>query len=191
MSDADYLRNAALRGNDYSGRRLPYPEYERCQFIDCTMAKADLRGVRFSDCKFVNCDLGMARLDEAALKGVQFTDCKLIGLDFGVVQPLLLEIGFSGCKLDYASFEGMKLKRTRWTGCSLVEANFVEADLTQAVFDGCDLHLASFARSILRSADLRTAQRYSIAPDNNVVRGARFSYPAVLGLLDRFGIEVE
>ncbi|MDR2936506.1 MAG: pentapeptide repeat-containing protein, partial [Rikenellaceae bacterium] len=63
--------------------------------------------------------------------------------------------------------------------------------LTGAVLDGCDLTGAVFGGTGLEKADLRTAWGYVIDPSTNRIRGARFAYPAVLGLLDAYGIDVE
>lgn len=191
MTQPEVIRNSTFRGNDYAERRLPFAEYERCHFVDCNFAKADLSRVRFSDCKFDSCNLGVANLEHASLRNVQFKDCKLIGLDFSVCYDLLFEVGFEGCNLDFTYFLGRKLKKTKFLNCSICEANFTEADLTQAVFEDCDLHKTVWMRSTLRGADLRTARRYTIDPENNLVRGAKFSYPAVLGLLDKYGIEID
>ena len=185
------IRNSTFRGNDYAGRSLPFPEYEGCEFLDCNFAKADLSEVNFIDCRFSGCNLGNAKLEGTGLKGVFFKDCKLIGLDFSACNDFLLDLGFDGRNLDFAYFHKKKLKKTKFVNCTIAEANFTESDLSQAVFDGCDLKRTVFQASQLRGADFRTARNYSIDPDKNAVKGAKFSYPDVLGLLDKFGIEIE
>lgn len=85
----------------------------------------------------------------------------------------------------------VKLKKIIFKRGSLHEADLSGCDLTGAVFDGCDLRDAKFENTILEKADLRTAFNYSIDPTINKIRKARFSLPAVTGLLDRFGILIE
>jgi fluoroquinolone resistance protein len=186
----EIIRNSTFRGNDYANRRLPFLEYEKCEFVDCNFAKSDLSEVNFISCKFIGCNLGNAKLEGTGLKGVNFVECKLIGLDFSVCNDFLLDLSFDGCNLDFAYFFKKKLKKTRFANCSICEANFSDSDLSQAAFDNCDLLRTIFQNSQLRGADFRTAKNYSIDPDKNAVKGAHFSYPHVLGLLDKFGIEV-
>ena len=57
--------------------------------------------------------------------------------------------------------------------------------------DQCDLQDASFEHTNLERANFATAINYSIDPDNNRVSGARFSMPAVLGLLGKYNIEIQ
>jgi len=67
----------------------------------------------------------------------------------------------------------------------------MESDLAQAVFDNCDLSRAAFNRTILEKADLRTSFNYSIDPDLNKIKKAKFSMPGLVGLLDKFDIVVD
>jgi len=43
----------------------------------------------------------------------------------------------------------------------------------------------------LENADLRTSYNYSIDPDANRIRKAKFSLPAVIGLLDKYYLDIE
>ena len=71
------------------------------------------------------------------------------------------------------------------------EADFTETDLTGSVLDNCDLAKAVFDRTILTGADLRTSYNYSIDPDNNKIKKARFSVYGVSGLLGKYDIVIE
>ena len=85
----------------------------------------------------------------------------------------------------------MKLKKTVYSKSQLVEADFAEADLTAAVFDRCDLERAVFDQTTLEKADFRTAFNYTIDPDANRIRKARFSLHGLPGLLSRYDIEID
>jgi len=50
---------------------------------------------------------------------------------------------------------------------------------------------AMFIHTNLEKADFRSAFNYSIDPETNRIRKARFSVPAVTGLLDKYDIEIE
>lgn len=71
------------------------------------------------------------------------------------------------------------------------EVDFTETDLSKSVFDQCNLNRALFYASKLERADFRTAYNYSFDPEENRLKGARFSSPAVLGLLAKYPIEID
>ena len=85
----------------------------------------------------------------------------------------------------------MSLKRIQFRNSTLREVDFTETDLSNAVFHNCDLTRATFENTILEKADLRTSFNYSMDPGLNRIKKARFSMPAVIGLLDKYDIEVE
>jgi fluoroquinolone resistance protein len=59
------------------------------------------------------------------------------------------------------------------------------------IFDNCDLKNAAFDQTILEKADFRTAFNYSIDPDNNKIKKAKFSISGLTGLLEKYNIEIE
>lgn len=71
------------------------------------------------------------------------------------------------------------------------EVDFTEADLTQAIFDNCDLTDAIFINSNLEKADLSSAYNYSIDPEINKMKKAKFTWPGVVGLLDKYDIDID
>ena len=103
----------------------------------------------------------------------------------------MLELDFDSCMLKLSLFSGLKLKNTRFRNCDMQEADFSEADLSGAQFDGSDLLQAIFFHTNLETADLRSAFNYSINPETNRLRKAKFSIPGVTGLLDTYGIIIE
>ena len=85
----------------------------------------------------------------------------------------------------------MKLKKARFKNSNLSEVDFTEADLTNSLFDNCDLSGARFEKTILEKADLRTSRNYSIDPELNKIKKAKFSIQSIAGLLDKYDIEIE
>jgi len=85
----------------------------------------------------------------------------------------------------------MKLKKLIFKNCNLTEVDFTEADLSAALFDHCDLAKALFENTILEKADFRTSYNYSIDPEMNKIKKARFSTPGIAGLLDKYDIDIE
>jgi uncharacterized protein YjbI with pentapeptide repeats len=85
----------------------------------------------------------------------------------------------------------LKLKKTRFKNSDLSEVDFTEADLTNSLFENCDLDGTRFERTILEKADLRSSRNYSIDPEINKIKKAKFSIHDIAGLLDKYDIEIE
>ena len=84
-----------------------------------------------------------------------------------------------------------KFKNAVFAHCLLHETDFTESDFTGTVFNDCDFSLAVFNHANLEKTDFRTSYNYSINPENNRIKKAKFSLPAVTGLLDTYDIEIE
>jgi uncharacterized protein YjbI with pentapeptide repeats len=84
----------------------------------------------------------------------------------------------------------VKLKKTVFRNCSIKEVDFSEADLGGAVLDNCDLNKTVFENTVLESADLTTAYNYALDPERNKLKKAKFSMPAVTGLLAKYNISI-
>lgn len=164
--------------------------YEDCLFTGCLFPSADLRNYEFTDCRFERCDLSMALLENASMRTVRFHECKLLGTRFEDCNQILFSPNFERCLLDYASFRRAKLRKRLFRGCSLRQADFSAADLSGAVFADCDLNGAIFDRTVLEKADFSTARNYSIDPETNQIRRARFSISGLPGLLGRYDIDI-
>lgn len=114
-----------------------------------------------------------------------------MGVNFSISSNFLFSVSFTGCLLDYASFFKKKMPKTIFTDCLLKETDFEEADLSMAVFKNCDLQQARFIRTNLEKADLRSATNYSLDPEINKLKKAKFSYNGIAGLLDKYGIDID
>lgn len=184
----DHVEDMLVSASQVLGTGLEANDYTRCTFEGCDLRNADLKGKVFVECTFRNCDLSLASTTRTSWRGVRFEHCKLLGLRFDQSHAFLLELAFDNCVLDLASFHGLRLKNTVFSNCRLRETDLSAADLSGASFAGCDLGAAIFDRTVLESADLRTALHYSIDPANNRIRKARFSRDGLEGLLHQSGI---
>jgi len=100
-------------------------------------------------------------------------------------------MSFENCILNHSSFYQVKFKKTSFKKTQLREVDFVESDLTGSLFDGCDLAMAVFENTILEKVDFRCAFNYSINPEINRIKKAKFSLFGVAGLLGKYDIEIE
>ena len=165
--------------------------YEECRFINCNFNSADLSDITFRACTFNNCDCSLACLKNCSLQSVKFINCKLLGVQFSQCRQFLMQLDFENCMLKLSLFYKLKLKNTAFKNCNLQEVDFSEADLSGALFESCDMLQATFMHTNLEKADFRSASHYSINPELNRIRSARFSIPGVTGLLATYDIEIE
>lgn len=114
----------------------------------------------------------------------------MLGIHFHTSNPFLLEFIFHSCQLDYCSFYNLKIKKSKFINSRLTETDFTQADLTSSEFQGSDLSGATFDQTIIEKVDFRNAINYSIDPEKNRIKGARFDLEGLPGLLGRYGIKV-
>lgn len=186
-----YAQDQTFSHFDNNENPLEKGVYENCTFEHCNFYEANLSDYQFAECIFTGCNLSLAKLFGTAFRDVTFTDCKMLGLHFEQGNAFGLSFHFERCALNHSSFYQLKLKKTSFIQCQLQEVDFTETDLTEAVLADCDLLRATFDHTILEKADLRTAFHYSLHPETNRIRKARFSLPGLPGLLDRYDIDIE
>jgi uncharacterized protein YjbI with pentapeptide repeats len=115
----------------------------------------------------------------------------MLGLRFDTCNEFGLSFSFDGCQLNLSSFFKTKIKKTVFKNSQLQETDFSQADLTSAMFDNCNLERATFDQTILEKSDLRTSYNYSLDPEINRIKKAKFSILGIAGLLDKYDIEIE
>lgn len=189
--DQNYPEENKFDKIDFTKKTLARREYENCTFINCDFSNSDLSGINFTECTFSGCNISMAKLIKTTLNDIVFKDCKLTGLRFEDCQQVLFSVNFENCTLSLSSFYKQKIKKTKFKHTSLREVDFTEADLSNSVFDHCDLTGTVFENTILEKADFRTSYNYSINPELNRIKKAKFSITGIAGLLDRYDIEIE
>ncbi len=168
---------------------LPAGEYEGCSFNRCTFARADVSGYAFIDCDFTDCDWSLSILTRTVWRDLRFAGCKLMGLHFE--DCAAVSFTADNCLLNHSSFYRLKMKKVNFHNAQFVEADFTECDLTGAVFAGCNLDRALFDRTILEKTDFRTAYNYTIDPEKNTVKKAKFAVSGLPGLLRKYNIDIE
>lgn len=87
---------------------------------------------------------------------------------------------FFNLEMSGTTFSRCEMSECDFGECKLTEADFSGLDLTKCRFQGCDLTKASFVEAV----------NYVVDPNLNQIKGAKFSYPGVLGLLEGYGVEV-
>jgi len=169
---------------------IMYRDYERCTFSNCDFTGCDFLGVAFIDCVFNNCNFNEARINYVSLRNAVFNTCSFIAVNFTMCDPLLMQIEFKDCTLDYAKFYTLKIKGTVFTNCSLIAIDFMKTDLTGVIFDNCNLHKSVFVDAIANKADFTTSYNFTIDPEQNKLKKAKFSQAGLKGLLEKYDLIV-
>ena len=176
---------------DYAEKQLRNREFVRCEFINCDFSKSDLSDNDFVDCHFKKCNFSLTVVSRAGFRDATFTGCKILGVDFSKCNKFLFSFTFEHSHIDYATFYGTKLKKTRFTECNLKETDFEGADLSASVFHNCDLSGSTFVRTVLDKVDFRTARNFSIDPSVNTMKQTKFAYNNLSGLLYKFNLDID
>ena len=190
MMERPYIEEKAFERIVFSDTPLEVGDYEGCSFSSCDLSNADLTEFRFIDCSFTACNLSNAELTKASFQEVDFKDCKMLGLNFEKCLQLGMALSFDNCQLNHSTFYQVRLSRTRFINCAMQEVDFTQSDLNGAKFEQCDLSNAIFDNTLIEKADFTSAFNYTIDPENNYLRGAKFSLPSVTGLLNKYDIDI-
>ena len=186
-----YHENKEFKSIDYSEKTLRDREFAKCTFISCNFTNSDLRDNNFDDCVFENCNFSMTLIGNVGLSNVVFSNCKILGVDFSKCSKFMFSFNFDNCMLDYSIFFGSKLKGTSYKRCSLREVDFSESNLTSVNFQEADLTGARFSNTVLEKADFRNARNFSIDPEFNKMKNAKFSAHQLEGLLHKYKLDIK
>lgn len=88
---------------------------------------------------------------------------------------------------EKTNFSETPLERGDYELCTFSSCDFSNAKLADIRFIDCVFNACN-----LSNADLtKTSFNYSIDPESNYIRGAKFSLPSVAGLLNKYDIEIQ
>ena len=162
-------------------------EFHDCLFKACSFAQSVFQECRFIDCAFQECDLSLLQIPGSLFSVTRFADSRVIGVDWTQADwsgvSLGKPIAFERCAISHSTFIGLSLPAIQIKDCLAADVDFREADLTKADFSGSDLSQSLFLNTNLSKADLSTARNYHIAPEQNELKGARFTLPEAMSLL--------
>ncbi len=185
-----FVEDKKFDKGDFTENHLPKGEYENCIFNSCNFSNNDFSEFKFIDCEFHDCNLSLVKLDNTVFREVKFKGSKMLGLRFDTCIEFGLSFSFDSCQLNHSSFYKIKMKKTSFKKSQLQETDFTQCDLSNSTFDNCDFLNATFDNTNLEKVDFRTAYNYSIDPENNRIKKAKFSILGISGLLNKYEIEI-
>ena len=171
--------------------------FEDCVFENCVFEGVKLTGCSFSGCRFVDTQLLNLQFDRTQAIGNDFETCTLIGLDWSLISDerkramnLLPFDRLQKCVLRHCIFYGMDLTKTDLSESDLSGSYFDDCVLREARFRESELMKTSFAHCDLSGADFTRAKNYFFSLETNRVKGARFTLPEAIELLNALGVVI-
>lgn len=190
-----------LEGGIFENRRFFQEEFqnlriEECRFVNCIFEECKMTACFLSDCEFYECKvIGLGESRDSRLQNVGFFKCLLIGVNWGELQARARFAepvkSFRGCCMKYNTFSEMNFKGFDFSGNEIRESLFSECGLRESCFKGCMLERTEFYQCDMRKADFRDASGYKPDLLSCKMRGAIFSFPEAVTLLDSLGILIE
>lgn len=188
--DSLTYENETFSGLSHTDKKTNGREFENCIFKKCDFAGSDLSNNKFIECTFDGCNLSMIKPGRSTLNDVVFKNCKILGVNFHECQDFLFGVTFDACIVDYSSFMGKKMLKTKFGRSSLKEVNFTQVNLSGSVFTDCDLSGTIFSQTDLSSVNFSTAYNFDIDPELNIIKKAIFSAEGLPGLLSKHQLKI-
>lgn len=163
--------------------------YENCEFLNCALS--DISHTTFINCSFKNCNLSNCVVNNCMLQDVSFLDCKLLGINFSQAKDFAFTLFCKNCNLDYASFDKKKLNKSVFDNCKMHHVNLTLADLSKSKLIDCDLFEAHFSQTNIATVDFTSSHNFTINPENNQIKKAKFLMQDLEKLLYQYDIIVE
>lgn len=187
----EFIEGREFINLNFTGNPLNKGEYEDCTFKNCDFSDSDLAEMNFLNCEFTGCNLSMVKLYQASFRDTKFMNCKILGTRFEECNKQTSGLTFINCSINLSSFCKLKLKKTIFRNSQVVESDFTETDLFESIFERSDLSGSVFEHTNLGKVDFRTAFNFSIDPEKNILKKARFSPAGIRGLLGKYDIVIE
>ena len=190
-----FAQEKTFTGLHCSGETFADCEWTDCTFVRCTFENCQLQNCQLTDCTFTGCRVRELTARYSQLREAVFDNCDLLGVNWGDLVPsgrfAAPIAALRGCRLKYNTFTAMELDRFCFDESAITSSLFAECRLAGSDLSGCQLDETEFFKCDLRRADLRRAVGSRIDIMSCQLKGARFTHPQVLSLLEALEIEVE
>ena len=188
---ASDLEDQNFKTHDFSDISFAEKSFSHCLFESCNFIESSWQSAKFASCIFKNCNLSLINLKNCRLYDVVFEESKLVGIDFSQYDTsFIFSISAKKCLIQHCSFSHLPMKKTLFQQSKIHGSNFIDSCLVEADFTGADLKDTMFHTCDLSNSNFCHAVNYAIDPQVNKVKGAKFSFPEVVGLLKNFEITI-
>ena len=184
-----------FEGLDLSCEEIKDIDFTECLFKNCIFENCELERCRFTDCSFSGCRVINLRAERTTMLDSTFRQCYLTGINWsqlqfsaGYISPIEY---MDDCQLKYNNFVEANFSKFNFSNNSITASLFADCKLIESKFINCNLDGTEFFRCDLTKADFRNSTDYVIDLETNKLKGARFSFPEVINLLNGLGIVID
>lgn len=165
--------------------------YENCEFSGLDFKQTPIKGAKFIECRFKDCDLSNISVSRCSFQAVAFEKCKLQGVQFEAANPFGYECMFKSCLLRHATFYQVNLQQSSFEDCDLTEVDFTEIKAQGTPFINCELVGAIFENADLRKANFDQSVNLLLDPEQNQVKGLQINNALLTGLLTKYQLTIK
>lgn len=190
-----YYENKLFENIKLNGQVLNDMEFTECEFRECSFENCQINRCSFHSCIFSHCGIISLRSKDSQIRFAEFSKCNLIGVHWNelIIKRAVFEPikKMTNCFLKYNTFMDINFTRFDFSGSSIQESVFDECVLKESVFKGCRLEGTQYLNCDLQKADFRETSGYQIDITANKLKGAKFSFPDVINLLNSLEITID
>lgn len=184
----EYRQSNYLFENEKVDNALDYKEFFECKFIKVTFTN-HIRRAMFTDVIFENCDFSNIDMRECVFRRVIFRKCRMTGVD--LTQGTFEDVCIESSQGQYANFNSSKMKDCVLKDNVLVESGFSMCKLNELEIDSCDFSRAEFYDTRLKGLDFSTSEISGIILDINTLKGIIVNEEQAIACAKLLGIIVK
>lgn len=170
-------------------------KFSDCEFVNCTFDGCTLQGTVLLGCRFKKCSIINLAVSSSHMSHGEFFSCSFVGINWGDLMPtgkFARPISsFQDCRFKFNTFNGIPLMKFDFSNSVIVDTMFADCTMAESNFSGCDLERTEFFQCDLKKANFRNARGYQIDITSCKVKGAAFSFPEAINLLNVLGVKID
>ncbi len=188
-----YHEHETINGIKLNNTSFCNQEFVECRFENCEFENLHIKSCKFIDCIFTKCYVTNPVFDYCSMTSNDFIACRLFGVNWsnlstGFVAPIE---HLEECQLKFNNFVSVNFPKFNFSGNDILESLFGDCNLSRSRFSGCHLERTEFFRCDLTGASFEDADGYAVDISNCKLKGAAFSFPEVVNLLNGLGIIIK
>lgn len=195
MDNTKRYEGKAFKDVAIENKTLMSHEFYDCTFEGCSFISTTLKACVFSSCRFVRCRLADLKNEGTTFRDCSFENSNLLSIDWAKVFPksgIMPSVSrLDRCCIKYGVFSKINFGKFSFSGSDVVDSLFSDCRLSGGSFKGCNLKYTEFLRCDITGTDFTDASGYKVEITTCRMKGAKFSFPEVVNLLNGLGIEIE
>ncbi|MBA4699180.1 MAG: pentapeptide repeat-containing protein [Ruminococcus sp.] len=190
-----YYEDQTFENLKLDGKVITDCEFVDCKFINCTFENFHLSRSTLSGCIFQKCSIISLKAKYSQIRFAEFENCNLVGIHWNELLPagkLSKPISvFRECHLKYNTFSEMSFVRFNFSNSEITDSMFAKCELMESNFSKCKLDGTEFFECDMRKSNFHESSGYQIDIFTSKLKGAKFSFPEVISLLNGLGIKID